>query len=224
MPAIDPITKMIYTKDWTNADDFPTYEGDEAKVRSDMQFLYNEILSYVNGALFNKLTEIIAVANSFVAETIPPDSVGTTELKALAVTLAKMAENSVGTAQLVNGSVTSSKLASGAVGQGVLADSAVAESQLAQSSVSTTKLQDLAVTTAKIALLAITTALLADGAVTTPKIADLAVATAKIAAGAVTAAKLGSDILPANVGVKMGTATPTTSTISNGQIYLKYEA
>lgn len=40
--------------------------------------------------------------------------------------------------------------------------------------------------------------------------------------GGVTAAKLGSDILPSNVGIKMGTATPTTSTISEGQIYLKY--
>lgn len=29
-------------------------------------------------------------------------------------------------------------------------------------------------------------------------------------------------LLPANVGIKMGTATPTTADISNGQIYLKY--
>lgn len=38
----------------------------------------------------------------------------------------------------------------------------------------------------------------------------------------ITAVKLASDILPSNVGIKMGTATPTTSTISDGQIYLKY--
>lgn len=66
------------------------------------------------------------------------------------------------------------------------------------------------------------TAAIADSAVTTAKIADSAVTAAKIASGAVTAAKLGSDILPSHVGIKYGTATPTTSTISDGQIYLKY--
>lgn len=53
---------------------------------------------------------------------------------------------------------------------------------------------------------------------------EIAVSTGMIGSGAVTAAKLGSDILPANVGIKMGTATPTTSDISAGEIYLKYEA
>lgn len=47
--------------------------------------------------------------------------------------------------------------------------------------------------------------------------------TAAVADGSISAAKLGSDILPSNVGIKMGTGTPTTSDISNGQIYLKYE-
>lgn len=43
----------------------------------------------------------------------------------------------------------------------------------------------------------------------------------RIANGAVTAAKLGSDILPSNVGIKHGNHNPpTTSDISNGQIYL----
>lgn len=44
--------------------------------------------------------------------------------------------------------------------------------------------------------------------------------------GVVTAAKLGTDIFPSNVGIKIGTATPTYGTganqITNGQIYLKY--
>ena len=63
-------------------------------------------------------------------------------------------------------------------------------------------------------------------AFSTAGVPDGSVTTAKIVNGNVTAAKLGSDILPANVGIKMGTSTPTVGTganqISNGQIYLKY--
>lgn len=62
-------------------------------------------------------------------------------------------------------------------------------------------------------------------------IPDNSISTAKIQPGAVTAAKLGSDILPANVGIKMGTATPVASNPGSGQVllnpgevYLKYEA
>jgi len=53
-------------------------------------------------------------------------------------------------------------------------------------------------------------------------IPDNSITTGKVVDGNITAAKLASDILPANVGIKMGTATPTTSDISAGQIYLKY--
>lgn len=48
--------------------------------------------------------------------------------------------------------------------------------------------------------------------------------TTPVADGEVTAAKLGSDILPANVGIKYGSSVPTTSDITPGQIYLKYES
>lgn len=42
--------------------------------------------------------------------------------------------------------------------------------------------------------------------------------------GSVVAAKLGGDILPANVGIKFGTAAPTAATLAEGEIYLKYSA
>jgi len=51
----------------------------------------------------------------------------------------------------------------------------------------------------------------ADGSITAPKLAP----------GAVTGPKL-SGVLPANVGIKYGTATPTAATLSEGEIYLKY--
>lgn len=37
-----------YTKLWTNPSDFPTVETNEARVRSDMQCLYDEALGFVN--------------------------------------------------------------------------------------------------------------------------------------------------------------------------------
>ena len=61
-------------------------------------------------------------------------------------------------------------------------------------------------------------------AISQAKMGSNSVGTSQIINGSVSAAKLGTDILPNNVGIKYGTAVPTTSDISNGQVYLKYEA
>ena len=45
-----------------------------------------------------------------------------------------------------------------------------------------------------------------------------------VADGSITAAKLAGDIRPIHVGIKMGTAEPTTALIGPGEIYLRYEA
>lgn len=64
-----------------------------------------------------------------------------------------------------------------------------------------------------------TTSPVADGSITDAKIVSTGIT--RIASGAVTAAKLGTDILPINVGIKHGNHNPpTTSDISDGQIYL----
>jgi hypothetical protein len=64
-----------------------------------------------------------------------------------------------------------------------------------------------------------TTSPVADGSITDAKIVSTGIS--RIANGAVTAAMLGSDILPINVGIKHGDHNPpTTSDISDGQIYL----
>lgn len=60
------------------------------------------------------------------------------------------------------------------------------------------------------------------GTFSTTAVSDYSITTAKIVDHNVTAEKLGYDILPDNVGIKMGTAIPTTSDISPGQIYLQY--
>lgn len=59
----------------------------------------------------------------------------------------------------------------------------------------------------------------ADGSITDAKIVSTGIS--KIAANSVGAAQLKSDILPINVGIKHGNHNPpTTSDISDGQIYL----
>lgn len=42
------LDKLSFTKDWTNSNDFPTMETDEAAVRRDMQLLHDETKSYIN--------------------------------------------------------------------------------------------------------------------------------------------------------------------------------
>lgn len=68
------------------------------------------------------------------------------------------------------------------------------------------------------------TATVGNGTINHDKLATDAVETANIKNGTVTADKLAADILPANVGIKYGSSVPTTSDISSGQIYFKYEA
>lgn len=47
--------KLNYDKDWTSAEDFPTYESDEVQVRKDMQYHPNAIRDFIN-ALLDTLT------------------------------------------------------------------------------------------------------------------------------------------------------------------------
>ena len=49
------LDKLKFTKDWNNPEDFPTIELDETKVRSDMQFLYDEIKKFLNEKLIPSL-------------------------------------------------------------------------------------------------------------------------------------------------------------------------
>ena len=48
------LEKLTFSKDWTNADDFPTYEPDESQVRADLQLLHDEAKAAIN-ALVEKL-------------------------------------------------------------------------------------------------------------------------------------------------------------------------
>ena len=56
------LSTLKYTKDWTNAEDFPTVQTDENQVRADQQFLFNEIKAYLNDTLIPGIESAIAIA------------------------------------------------------------------------------------------------------------------------------------------------------------------
>lgn len=54
------LRELIFSKNWKNANDFPTYEDNEEKVRADIQLLYDEIRNYVNTVLLPAVNVIRA--------------------------------------------------------------------------------------------------------------------------------------------------------------------
>lgn len=62
--------KFEFSRDWTNKDDFPTFEDSEERVRQDLQFQPNEIKSYLH-----LLVDTLA-SKTGVAEIGCPDAMG----------------------------------------------------------------------------------------------------------------------------------------------------
>lgn len=97
-------TPLTFTKSWENPADFPTYEPDEAQVRADLQYLYDEIRDAFNG-LIAALNDKSAAANlpiqvdGLTAQTVQA---------AIAETLEAVQHAAAG--QIVNGSITKEKL------------------------------------------------------------------------------------------------------------------
>lgn len=91
---------------------------------------------------------------------------------------------------------------------GAVSAGQIARADIADSAVSTAQIQNRSITAEKIGSYQITANELAADCVETSRVKN----------GAVTDAKVGGNVRV----IKMGTATPTTSTISDGQIYLKY--
>lgn len=44
-------TRLSYKKDWTRAEDFPTYQSDETQVRADLQYHPDAVKEYINTLL-----------------------------------------------------------------------------------------------------------------------------------------------------------------------------
>lgn len=63
---------LTFSKNWTNAEDFPTYEASEEQVRADMQLLHNETRDYINANLVDP--ENFAVAAGATLTLLLPNS------------------------------------------------------------------------------------------------------------------------------------------------------
>lgn len=57
------LDKLSYSKNWTNPEDFPTYQPDETQVRADMQFLFDETETFINDTLIPQTEEAIGNAS-----------------------------------------------------------------------------------------------------------------------------------------------------------------
>jgi hypothetical protein len=112
------LQKLQYSKDWRRSQDFPTYEGNEAKVREDLQLLFTEAQTALNNLIdalgageipFSATSAIdaenvqaaIEVVQAQIASilddpdsvTLPDDSIVTSKYKNGSVTLAKLNED-----------------------------------------------------------------------------------------------------------------------------------
>lgn len=155
------LSTFEYSKSWRSAEDFPSYEENEERVRDDMQILFDEVRDALNrlvGELkaenlpFTPTPEIDAATLQNAVELLQTQISGavTGQLPNGSITAEKLAEQAVTGAKLANLAVTAEKLASGAVTGEKLANRAVTGEKLASGAVSADKLADGAVTSEKL--------------------------------------------------------------------------
>ena len=99
------LEKLEFSKDWTKAENFPTYEPDESQVRADLQLLHNEAKAAIN-ALVDKLESAEFASHLAVSA---EGMTATNLAAALAEILATAKAAQAGT--IVDGTVTEAKLA-----------------------------------------------------------------------------------------------------------------
>ena len=122
-------TLFDFTKSWRNAGDFPTFEPDEAKVREDMQSLFDELKTGLNRLIgelragnlpFTPTAEVDSsdVQNAIenVQSQIASAILG--ELPDGSVTAQKLSDGAVETDKIEDGAVTTGKIAEGVLPEG----------------------------------------------------------------------------------------------------------
>lgn len=65
--------KLEFSKNWTNPDDFPTFEPNEAQVRADAQLLHDETKTYINEYLLPAISALGATASYVTVVTLTAD-------------------------------------------------------------------------------------------------------------------------------------------------------
>ena len=146
------LSKLKYTKDWKNPDDFPTYSSDETQIRADMQLLFDEAC-----AALNKLIDDLDASEIPFAPT--PEIQASDVRQALIaiqnqiaqIALGNLPDNSISSQKIKPGAVTEEKIADLSVTTRALADKSITEPKLGDVSVSTRTIQDGAVTRDKMA-------------------------------------------------------------------------
>ena len=183
------LSQFAYSKSWRSAEDFPSYEESEERVRDDMQLLFDEARDALN-----RLVGELRAENLPFAATAEIDAATVQD----AIELLQEQIRIAAAGELPNGSVLTEKLA--------------------ELAVTTAKLANLAVTAAKLADGAVESAKLADGAVSTAKLADEAVTTAKLADGAVTGAKLAAGTLDGKADLESGKLKPSQRSLKRVEV------
>ena len=147
------LSDFALTKSWRDADQFPTYEDQEAKVRDDMQILFDELSVGLN-KLIAELRSLGANTESDPYTDSGAKGVGITAIDALpgaanvqdalaaimaAFVSGTVTNNSVFTAAIQDGAVTNPKLAADAVENANIKDGAVTWEKIAAGAVTNSK-------------------------------------------------------------------------------------
>ena len=78
------IQRLNFSRDWNNPSDFPTLETDELKVRSDMQSLHNETLTYLNNTLIPAVEAMSLNKTTVISVTLKKNSWGSSKTQTVA--------------------------------------------------------------------------------------------------------------------------------------------
>ena len=210
-----------FSKEWTDADDFPTKEYSEPQVRADIQQLFDELKDYINNVVVaginDNASSIAALGGGGQVDTdsLADDCVTAEKIKDGEITELKYADDSIPYRALQEECVHNINIQDGAVTAEKLGDSAVTTAKLDNGSVTVDKMATNSVSAAKILDNAVITSKINNGAVTADKLASNSVTTAKIVDGNVTAAKLGDGSVVAG---KLGNSAVATANLADGSV------
>ena len=210
-----------FSKEWTDADDFPTKEYSEPQVRADIQLLFDELKDYINNVVVaginDNASSIAALGGGGQVDTnsLADDCVTAEKIKDGEITELKYADDSIPYRALQEECVHNINIQDGAVTAEKLGDSAVTTAKLDNGSVTVDKMATNSVSAAKILDNAVITSKINNGAVTADKLASNSVTTAKIVDGNVTEAKIGSGAVTTD---KLGGSAVTTVKIADGNV------